>query len=57
MQPFCPDGNIKCEQFGSKVKFTKMRTKHAMFVFSKTPLELNEGDVSTFTTFEYERIS
>ena len=35
VQPFCPNGNIKCVQFGSKVEFTKMRKKHAMFVFQR----------------------
>ena len=66
MQPFCPDGNIKWVQFGSKVKFTKMRTKTCYVRFFKdslnkraeTPtLELDEGIVSTFAKFEYERSS
>ena len=66
MQPFCPDGNIKWVQFGSKVEFTKMRTKTCYVRFFKdslnkragTPtLELDEGNVSTFAKFEYERSS
>ena len=27
VQPFCLNGNIKSVQFGSKVEFTKMRTR------------------------------
>ena len=66
MQPFCPDGNVKWVQFGSKVEFTKMRTKTCYVRFFKdslnkragTPtLELDEGIVSTFAKFEYERSS
>ena len=66
MQHFCPNGNIKCVQFGSKVEFTKMMTKTSHVQFFKdslnkragTPtLELNEGNVSTFAKFEYERSS
>ena len=66
MQPFCPDGNVKWVQFGSKVEFTKMRTKTCYVCFFKdslnkragTPtLELDEGNVSTFAKFEYERSS
>ena len=62
MQHFCPNGNIKCVQFGSKL-FTKMRTKTCCVCFFKdslnkragTPtLELDEGNVSTF---EYEHSS
>ena len=63
MQPFCPNGNKMCVQFGSKVEFTKMRTKTWYVCFFKdslnkragTPtLELDEGNVSTFAKFEYE---
>ena len=63
---FCPDGNIKSVQFSSKVKFIKMRTKTCNVRFFKdslnkrawTPiLKLNEGIVSTFAKFEYERSS
>ena len=66
MQPFCPNCNIKCVQFGSKVEFTKMRPKTCYVCFFKdslnkrtgTPtLELDEGNVSTFAKFEYERSS
>ena len=66
LQPFCPDGNVKWVQFGSKVEFTKMRTKTCYVRFFKdslnkragTPtLELDEGNVSTFAKFEYERSS
>ena len=66
MQHFCPDGNIKWVQFGSKVEFTKMRTKTCYVRFFKdslnkragTPtLELDKGIVSTFAKFEYERSS
>jgi hypothetical protein len=66
MQPSCPNGNMKCVQFGSKVEFTKMRTKTCYVRFFKdslneraeTPtLELDEGMVSTFANFEYERSS
>ena len=64
MQPFCLDGNITSVQFGSKVEFTKMRTKTCYVCFFKdslnkraeTPtLELDEGIVSTFAKFKYER--
>ena len=66
MQPFCPDGNIKWVQFGSKVEYTKIRTKTCCVRFFKdslnertgTPtLELDEDNVSTFAKFEYERSS
>ena len=66
MQAFCPDGNVKWVQFGSKVEFTKMRTKTCYVRFFKdslnkragTPtLELDEGNESTFAKFEYERSS
>ena len=66
MQPSCSNGNIKCVQFGSKVEITKMRTKTCYICFFKdtlnkraeTPtLELDEGIVSTFAKFEYERSS
>ena len=66
LQPFCLDGNIKSVQFGSKVEFTKMRTKTRYVRFFKdslnkragTPImELDEGIVSTFAKFEYERSS
>ena len=66
MQPFCLDGNINSVQFGSKVEFTKMRTKTCYVRFFKdslnkkagTPIiELDEGIVSTFAKFEYERSS
>ena len=66
MQGFCPNGNINCEQFCSMVKFTKIRTKTCYVCFFKdslnkrpgTPtLELDEGNVSTFAKFEYERSS
>jgi hypothetical protein len=55
MQPFCPDGNVKWVQFGSKVEFTKMRTKTCYVRFFKdslnkragTPtLELDKGDIA-----------
>ena len=64
VQPFCPNGFIKCVQFGSKVEFTKIRTKTCYVRFFKdslnnragTPsLELDEGNVPTFAKFEYER--
>ena len=64
MQPFCPDGNIKWVQFGSKVEFTKMGIKTCYVCFFKdslnkragTPtLELDEDNVSTFAKFEYEK--
>ena len=63
MQSFCPNGNIKFVQFGSKVEFTKIRTKTCYVSFFKdspnkragTPtLELDEGNLSTFAKFEYE---
>ena len=63
MQPFCRNGNIMCVQFGSKVEFTKMRTKTCYVCFFKdslnkragTPtLELDEDNVSTFAKFKYE---
>ena len=63
MQPFCPNGNIKCVQFGYKVELTQMRTKTCYVRFFKdflnkragTPtLELDESNVSTFAKFEYE---
>ena len=66
MQPFCPDGNVKWLQLGSKVEFTKMMTKTCYVRFFKdslnkgagTPtLELDKGIVSTFAKFEYERSS
>ena len=66
MQPFCPYGNTKFVQFGSKVEFTKMRTKTCFIRFFKdslnkragTPtLKLDEGNVSTFAKFKYERSS
>ena len=66
VQPFCPDGNIKSVKFGSKVEFTKIRTRTCYFRFFKdylnrrggTPIkELDEGIVSTFTKFKYERSS
>ena len=66
MQLFCPDVNVKWVQFGSKVNFTKMRTKTCYVRFFKdslnkrarTPtIELDEGNVSTFAKFEYERSS
>ena len=66
VQPFCLDGNIMSVQFGSKVEFTKIRTKTCYVRFFKdsfnkragTPIiELNEGIVSTFARFEYERSS
>ena len=61
VQPFCPDGNIKSVQFGSKIEFTKIRTKTCYVAFFKdslnkmagTPIiELDEGIVSTFAKFE-----
>ena len=54
MQSFCPNGDIKCVQFGSKVEITKIRTKTYYVRFFKnslnkkaaTPtLELDEGNV------------
>ena len=66
VQPFCPNGNTKCVQFGSKVEFTKMRTKTCYVCSFKdslnkragtSTLELDEGNVSTFAKFEYERNS
>ena len=66
VQPFCPNGNRKLVQFGSKVEFTKMRTKTCYVCFFKdslnkravTPtLELGEGNVFIFAKFEYERSS
>ena len=66
VQPFCPNCNIKSVQFGSKVEFTKMRTKTCYARFSKdslhkragTPIiEPDEDIVSTFAKFEYERSS
>ena len=63
VQTFCPNGNIKCVQFGSIVEFTKMRTKTCYFCFFKDSLnkragspklELDDGNVSTFSKFEYE---
>ena len=66
VQPFCPNGNIKSVQFGSKGELTKMRTKTCYVGFFKdslnkrawTPItELEEGIVSTFAKFEYERSS
>ena len=57
---------VKSVQFGSKVEFTKMRTKTCYVHFFKdslnkragTPIiELDEGIVSTFAKFEYERSS
>ena len=66
VKPFCLNGNIKSVQFGSKVEFTKMRTKTCYVRFFKdylnkkagTPIiELNEGIVSTFAKIEYERSS
>ena len=66
MEPSCPNDNIKCVQFGSKVEFTKMRTKTCYVRFFKdslnksaeTPtLELDESIVSTFAKFEYEHSS
>ena len=62
-QPFCPNGNIQCVQFGSKVEFTKMRKKTGYVCFFKDSLnnnagaptlELDEGNVFTFDQFEYE---
>ena len=61
MQPFCPNGKIKCVQFGSKVEFTKMRTKTCYVRFFKdslnkragTPtLELDEAIAYTLVMFE-----
>ena len=66
MQSVGPNGTIKCVQFGSKVKFTKMRTKTFYVRFFKgslskragTPtLELDEGNVSNIAKLEYERSS
>ena len=66
MQPVCPNGNIKWIQFGSKVQFTKMRTKTCYVCLFKdslnkragTPiLELTEGNASTFARLQYERTS
>ena len=66
MQPFCPNGNKKCVQFGSKAELTKMRTKTCNVCFFKyslnmragTPaLELDEGNVSTFAKFKYDQSS
>jgi hypothetical protein len=65
VQPFCLDDNIKSVQFGSKVEFTKIRTKTCYVCFFKdslnrraeTPIkELDEGIVSTFAKFEYEQV-
>ena len=64
MQLLCPGGNVKLLQFGSKVEFTKMRTKTCYVRFFKDSLnkrartltlELHEGNVSTFAKFENER--
>ena len=66
VQPFCLDGSIKSVQFGSNVEFTKMRTKTCYVRFFKdslnkragTPIiELDEGIVSIFAKFGYERSS
>ena len=66
MQPFCLYDNINSVQFGSKVEFTKMRTKTCYVRFFKdslnkragTPIiELDEGIVSNFAKLEYERSS
>ena len=66
VQLFCPDGNIKSVQFGSKVEFTKIKTRTCYVCFFKdslnkrggTPIkELDEGKVSTFAKFKYERSS
>ena len=66
VQPFCLDSNIKSVQFGSKAEFTKMRTKKSYVRFFKdslnkkagTPIiELDEGIVSIFAKFKYERSS
>ena len=35
VQPFCLNGNVKSVQFGSKVEFTKMRTKTCYVCFFK----------------------
>ena len=62
MQPFPPNCNIKCVQFGSKVEFTKMRTKTCYVRFFKDSLnkravtlilELDETMVYTLVKFEY----
>ena len=60
MQPFCPNGNIKCVKFGSKVEFIKMRTKTCYVRFFKDSLnkrtgtlELDEGILSPFAKFKY----
>ena len=66
VQPFCTNGNIKSVQFGSKVEITKMRTKTCYVRFFNDSLnkragtqiiELDEGMVSTFAKFKYERSS
>ena len=66
MQHFCHNGIMKCVQFGFKVEFTKLRTKTCYVCFFKdslnkragTPtLELDEGNISPFAKFEYERSS
>ena len=66
VQTFSPNGNRKFVQFGSKFEITKMRTKTCYVRFFKdslnksagTPtLELDEGNVSTFAKFKYERSS
>ena len=66
MQPFCPDGNVKWVQFGSKVEFSKMRTKTCYVRFFKdslnmrtvTPiLELDESNASTLVKFKYQSSS
>ena len=43
VQPFLPDGNIKSGQFGSKVVFTKMRTKTCYVRFFKDSLNKRAG--------------
>ena len=57
---------IKCVQFGSKVELTKMKTKTWYVRYFKDSLkkragipklELDEGNVSTFAKFKYERSS
>ena len=62
VQPFCPNGNIKCVEFGSKVELTKMRTKTWYVHFFKDSLnkrdvipifELYEGNVYTLVKFKY----
>ena len=63
MKPVCSSGNKIKVKFGPKVEFTKMKIKNILCLFFKdslnkravTPtLELDEGNVSTFTKFEYE---